>query len=237
MLGAVLTLGVAAVFLVIAAFEGGFFEEFGDLGGFVRWVVDKAGSPGAIALLYVEESGIPLPVPGDVWVVYVGTRAAGSLPRLALTWVSIVVVVVAGASNLYLVARRYGRRLVEHRVARLLHLDQERLEQAERAFRRWGVLMIIFGRHVPGFRIPITVVAGTFGIPYRLFAPSVAVSTAIWAGFWLLLANRFGSSAVHFLSGHHVVYVVALVLIALSAAFIAVRAWLRAGRPLPRPTS
>src|SRR5204862_76528 len=57
----------------------------------------------------------------------------------------------------------------------------ERLAKAEVWFKRYGVLAIIFGRHIPGFRIPITVACGAFRIPYPVFAPSPAASISISA--------------------------------------------------------
>jgi len=218
---------VALVLLLVAVLEGDFFEEFGDVGGIARTVVSRFGAPGAVLLLYIEESGVPLPIPGDVWVVYLGTHAAGSTGLLVAAWLAIIAAVVAGSSNLYLLSRRYGHRLIEHRLGRLLHLTPASLAAAERGMRRWGALMVIFGRHVPGFRIPITVVAGTLGLPYRTFAPSVAISSGIWAGVWLVLAVHFGAQAIHLLSGRRTVYVVGVALLVLAVAVVAARAWSR----------
>jgi len=38
--------------------------------------------------------------------------------------------VTLGATNLYLVSRRFGRRILEHRFARFLHLTADRLDRA-----------------------------------------------------------------------------------------------------------
>lgn len=225
-----MTLAVALVFLLGEGLEGDFFEQLGDLGELGHRAVTAFGSPGAVALLYIEESGLPLPIPGDVWVVYLGVHTGGDGWKLLAAWLVIIVVVVAGSTNLYLISRRYGHRLVESGFGRLLHLTPERIAQAEQGMRRWGALMVIFGRHIPGFRIPITVVAGSFELPYRIFAPSVAVSTAIWAGVWLALAVRFGPTAIHVLTGHRLVYVVAVLVVALVVGVAAVRIWSRSGR-------
>jgi membrane protein DedA with SNARE-associated domain len=101
---------------------------------------------------------------------------------------------------MYLLSRRYGRRLAMGWPGRLLHLTPGRLERAEVWFRRWGVLAIIFGRHIPGCRIPITVAAGVFAVPWPVFAASVAVSTAVWAGFFLAMGILFGRHAQELLS-------------------------------------
>src|SRR5260370_23838710 len=101
-----------------------------------------------------------------------------SLSTLLAAWLGIIAVVVAGSTNLYWIARRWGPAML-----RVVHLDERRLEKAHGWFDRWGVWAIIFGRHIPGFRIAITVIAATMGVPYRVFVPSVAVSTAIWAAW------------------------------------------------------
>ncbi|HEV2030142.1 MAG TPA: VTT domain-containing protein [Candidatus Dormibacteraeota bacterium] len=146
------------------------------------------------ALIYIEESGVPLFIPGDAFLVYVGHRLPHNVPVFLVAWVGFVLAVTFGSTNLYLLSRRYGRRLLEHRLAGLLHLTPARLDTAERSFRRWGPWALIFGRHILGLRVPLTVAAGVLKLPYRTFAISVAVSAAAWAGFFLLLGAIFGAS-------------------------------------------
>ena len=76
----------------------------------------------------------------------------------------------------------------------------------ERWFQRYGVIAIIFGRHIPGFRVPITVAAGVLKVSYRLFAASVAVSTAIWAGVVMVIGINFGPRMGAFLRLHRETY-------------------------------
>lgn len=232
-LGAALSLLVAGVILGIALLEGDLPEELSDIAGLGHRAVASFGAPGALALLYIEESGIPLPVPGDAYVIFLGSLATGSLLKWIAAWLGIIVAVVGGASNLYVVSRRWGHRLVEHRLAHVLHLDRGRLGRVEGWFGRWGAFAIIFGRHVPGFRIPVTVLAGIFEVPYRVFAPSVAVSTAIWAGVWLYVGARYGRAAMRLVTGHPAIYIVLVAAIAIVAGIAIGRAWLRAGRPGP----
>lgn len=172
----------------------GFFRHYSYLPGF--------------GLLYIEESGIPLPAPGDVFVLYVGAHVPRNLFSYLAAWLGLIVAVVLGATNLFFLSKRYGRRLAEGSFGAFVHLSPQRLERAERWFKRYGVLAIIFGRHIPGFRVPITVAAGVFRVRYPLFAVSVAISTAIWAGVVIIIGINYGNRLEHFLLLHSYMYVV-----------------------------
>jgi membrane-associated protein len=223
-----LTIGTAVALLaaiaIYVSFEGGITDNFIDLRDWFRGFVRDYGAAGSLALLYIEESGVPLPVPGDVYVAYLGHLSAGNWTRLISSWLAIIAVVTAGASNLYLISRRWGGVLIRHPLARVFHIEPARLEKAKVWFDRWGVLAMIFGRHIPGFRVPLTVVAGTLKFPYRLFAPSVAVSTAIWAGALLLVGDKLGGAIARFSAGHVWIYAVGTILLVGAIAFIAFKA-------------
>ncbi|MBJ7598707.1 VTT domain-containing protein [Candidatus Nephthysia bennettiae] len=227
---------VALVLLFIAFLEGDLPDVVADLGALIRGVLNRYGAPASLTLLYVEESGVPIVIPGDVYVAYLGKLAAGSAPKLIASWLGIIAVVLAGSSNLYWASRLWGRRLLGHpRVSSLLRLDADRLAQAAGWLARWGVLAIIFGRHVPGLRIPITVVAGTLKVPYRIFVPSVAVSSAAWAALGLWLGATFGRSIGSFLTGNRLLYVLVVVAVVLLVAFALIQIWRRSRRPEPGP--
>lgn len=197
---------------------GALLKAYGYLGGF--------------ALIYIEETGLPLFIPGDVFLLYVGSRLPHDVPILFAAWLGFVLAVTLGSTNLYLLSRRFGRRLIEHRLAGFLHITPERVDSAEHWFRRYGPWALIFGRHIPGFRVPLTVVAGTLELPYRIFAISVAVSSAAWAGVFLVLGALFGSGIEKTIRSNLLLFgevVVVIVVIVAAVAFI------RSRRPLDSP--
>ncbi|MDQ6920054.1 MAG: DedA family protein [Candidatus Dormibacteraeota bacterium] len=206
------TLAVVLALLMAALLEGDIPDALSDVTELAQRLVLRFGPVASLLLLYLEESGVPLPVPGDVYVAYLGHLADSAL-KWVVAWLGIIAVVVAGASNLYLISRRWGRRLVQGRLGAVVHLTPARLATAERWFARWGALAIIFGRHVPGFRVPITVAVGIFRVSYPTFAASVAISTAVWAAVWLWLGARFGTRIGHFLASHRWTYLLFLLLI------------------------
>ena len=165
----------------------------------LREAITRFGYLGGFLLIYVEESGIPLFIPGDVFLVYVGHRLPADPWAWLAAWAGFVVAVVLGAMNLYLLSRRLGRRVLAHPLARFLHLTPERLARAESEFRRWGPWAVIAGRHLPGLRVPITVAAGVLGMNLRVFLASVAISSGIWAAVFLGLGIAYGESVARLL--------------------------------------
>lgn len=222
---AAVVLFVAIVLLVIAIAEGDLPEDLTGVRELGRHALRRFGAGGALGLLYIEESGIPLPVPGDVYVAYLGRLAAGDFLRWLGAFFGIIAVVTAGATNLYWISRRLGSRLVEHRLAAAFHIDRRRIANAEGRFARWGVLAVIFGRHIPGLRVPITVAAGLSRFPYPLFALSVAVSSAGWAAIWLWLGAHYGPALGHFFANHAWTYLLFVLLLIALIAVALVRAW------------
>ena len=202
---AAIGLGVLVAIVVLALVYGD-LPEFLRFGGRAREFFRHYPYSAGFALLYIEESGIPLPAPGDVFVLYVGAHIPRNVFAFVGAWLGLILAVTLGATNLFYVSRRFGRRLVESRYAAYVHLTEPRVKRAEKWFRRWGMLAIIFGRHIPGFRVPITVAAGVFRVSYPVFAFGVAVSTAIWAGIVLMIGVNFGTRFEEFLRLHSFMY-------------------------------
>jgi membrane protein DedA with SNARE-associated domain len=165
----------------------------------LREATTRFGYLGGFLLIYVEESGIPLFIPGDVFLVYVEHRLPADPWAWLAAWAGFVVAVVLGAMNLYLLSRRLGRRVLAHPFARFLHLTPERLAKAESEFRRGGPWAVIAGRHLPGLRVPITVAAGVLGMNLRIFLASVAISSGVWAAVFLALGIAYGESVARLL--------------------------------------
>ena len=187
----------------------------------IRDLLSRYGYLVGFALIYIEESGPPLFIPGDAFLLYVGHRLPRNVPVFLFAWLGFVVAVTFGATNLYIVSRRFGRRLLEHRFAALLHVTPGGLEEAERSFRRWGAWALIFGRHIPGLRVPLTIAAGVLKLPYRIFAVSVAVSSAAWAGAFLLLGLLFGNSIERSIRSSPWIYLVGVVVVVWAIVVVA----------------
>ncbi|MFL5402054.1 MAG: TerB family tellurite resistance protein, partial [Gemmatimonadales bacterium] len=105
-----------------------------------------------------------------------------------VTWVANL----AGATAVYLAARRYGRQLFATATGRRL-LAPRSLAIIEREYLRFGVAGIFVGRFLPGIRAVVPPFAGLVNLsPVRTLVP-MAVASALWYGGITLLGSVIGA--------------------------------------------
>jgi membrane-associated protein len=134
------------------------------------------------AFIFIEELGVPSPVPGDLMMLLAGVEVAQHRQHLWVVLLVQMLATVAGASGLFAFSRRVGRPFVV-RYGRFIHLTPERLSRVEIPVREHGGRAVIAGRLIPGLRILTPIVAGVLGEPFLVFLPALAVG-----GFLYILA-------------------------------------------------
>ncbi len=156
----------------------------------------------AVAGVYLEESGIPMPLPSEVSVGYLGQHLYGNPLALFAAWLGLTALIVLGSTNLFAASRRFGPTLIAGRFGKALHLTPSAVERARRWFYRWGPLAIAVSRYVPGLRWAMAVACGTLGLRYRTFWLSTAISASIWAGVLLTLGVTVGDAVGRVITEH-----------------------------------
>ena len=139
-----------------------------------------------------------LPFPANVpWPAF---YAAPSIvppqpePTVGLHWYIMlplcILGVVIGDGFLYGIGRIWGVRLLESRwVKRVLPDDKK--ENIEKNFQRYGVWVLLFARLLPTIRSPIYIMAGVMKVPFSLFVMAdglyaiPGVSLLFFLGYWL----------------------------------------------------
>jgi len=146
-------------------------------------------------IMFVEELGIPSPVPSDLLMLLAGIGIRqGTYPF----WLVLLVQEAAtllGTTSLYLFTRRVGRSAVE-RYGWLIHLGPATLARAETALQRSGWRGVLLGRLIPGLRIVTPLAAGVCGVPLRQFFPAVALGALLYIAAFDLLGFAVGPAAV-----------------------------------------
>jgi membrane protein DedA with SNARE-associated domain len=141
---------------------------------------------GLFAVILAEEAGVPLPIPGDLFIAAMGFLASTGRGSFLPTVAVVTGATVLGAGFLFLVSRHAAGRLLAW-ASRWFGFDATRAARLEGWLHRRGAWAVVLGRLVPGLRIVMTVVAGALRLPQPTFALGTLVAGALWATiyFWL----------------------------------------------------
>jgi membrane-associated protein len=195
----------------------------------------RHGVLAAFVYLAVEESGVPIPVPGDFLMLTLGVRARDGAIVLWQVIVAMEAGTVLGSSLLYLLARRAGRGLVE-RYGRYIGIGPAQLDRAEAQLKRRGAIAVVLGRLLPGLRVVTAVACGVFRVPYRVFLPAMSLGGLVYIIGYTMLGYFAGPAVLGLVEALHLP--VGLVgsggpLLVLLIALVLIRRGL--AHPLPRP--
>ncbi len=161
-----------------------------------------------IIFLIIEEAGFPFPI-SDFVIAYTGYQVRLGHISYFVAYFILIIADLAGASILYFLCSRYGASVIAH-FGKYIDLDTNKLKVVEKYFRKYGPLVIIFGRHIPGFRIPITVFSGISEIKYGTFLISTLLSIMLWIPFYLAVGERLGPRTVKLFHASHWSYLLIL---------------------------
>jgi membrane protein DedA with SNARE-associated domain len=140
-------------------------------------------------------AGVGFPMPEEIPIVTAGamTGHQAADPNSWLRWWILLPLCILGVvisdGLLYLIGRTWGLRLLTFPLMRRV-LPQERLERIQRNFQKYGVLILLFARVLPGIRSPIFLTAGIMKLSWRRFllADGIyalpGVSLLFFLAFW-----------------------------------------------------
>ena len=165
-------------------------EVWGNIAERMLRLLDRHDDLAIFLWLLIEETGFPLPLPGDLAMVLAGHRVGEGKMHAVWALVLLETATLIGGSILYWLGVRGGRPLLQ-RYGRYVRLDRARLERAEVWVQRRQFVAVLVGRVTPGLRNVSVIAAGVFGVPYRVFLPAFALGSTLWLlvffglGFWV----------------------------------------------------
>jgi membrane protein DedA with SNARE-associated domain len=158
-------------------------------------VTDAIGNHGLYAVFGLMAIDAVLPAASEVVMLYAGAVAAGAFAGQSVTlfghtfaegFPAYLAMALAGTFG-YLLGSiagwaigDYGGRPYLERHGRWLHLDEARLDRAERWFDRWGNWAVFLGRITPVVRSFISVPAGVFHYSFAPYVVLTAIGSALW---------------------------------------------------------
>ena len=166
--------------------------------------------------------GIGLPFPEDATLLLSGFLMAHyviiPLPAFLVVYCGLLIT----DFSLYLVGKKYGRRIVEHKRFRKI-ISFNRLFKLEAKFKKWGTLVVFFGRHMLGLRAQIFLVSGVMKMSATKFLVADGISALFTIGLWGAV-GYLGGNSVQVLKKditrvEHIAIVVFVILIASGIIF------------------
>jgi len=123
----------------------------------VSSIVEHFPYVGLLLLLFLGEIGLPFPE--DATLLLSGFLIAHRVTKLVPTLLVVYGGLLVTDFSLYLIGKKYGRRLFEHKTFQKL-LTPDRFKRIEEKFKQWGIWVILLGRHIFGLRAQIFLAAG-----------------------------------------------------------------------------
>ena len=154
-----------------------------------EWAGDllaELGYAGLVVLMAVEH--VFPPIPSELVLPLAGFEVGRGNLDLGWALAASTAGSVIGASVLYLLARRGGRPLVL-RLRRLLRVDEQDLDRAERRFRRHSAWMVLLGRMIPGVRSLVSLPPGLLRMPFGRYLALTLTGSLVWNAALIVRAS------------------------------------------------
>jgi membrane protein DedA with SNARE-associated domain len=144
-----------------------------------------------LGLLAALENVIP-PLPTDAAVALGAFLSHRGVTTPLGVFLVIWICNMAGATAVYVIARRYGRRVFATRAGRRV-LTPGALARIEREYLRFGIIGIFVARFLPGFRAVVAPFAGLAAIGVGRSLVPMALASALWYGGITILGTALGT--------------------------------------------
>jgi membrane protein DedA with SNARE-associated domain len=196
-------------------------------------ITSTIGDYGLYAVFALMLIDAVLPAASEVVMVYGGALASGAFAGQQVTlfgetieegFAAYVAIALAGTIG-YTIGSIggwaigiYGGRPYLERHGRWLHLDEDKLERAERWFERWEGWAVFLGRLTPVIRSFVSIPAGVLEAPFVRYTILTFAGSAIWCFAFAGAGYAAGESWEDFHHGfRYVEYLVAAAILALAA--------------------
>jgi membrane protein DedA with SNARE-associated domain len=188
--------------------------------------ITKYGYAAIFSLVFLQEIGIPNPVPNELVLLFAGYLASIHVLSLSLVFITVVMADFIGTSLLYAFFYLFGDYVMDHKPKWLPISKEKIIKLSDKISRReqWGIYA---GRLIPYLRGYTSVAAGLLKIRPRVFLTAVLISAITWSGSYALVGKFMGKYWQEFagqLGGYEsLVFFIIIILIVIYGVRYAVR--------------
>jgi len=167
--------------------------------------------------------GIGFPFPEDTTLILCGflisMKAVRPVPALIVVYAGLLTADLL----LHLLGKKYGRKIVTHTRFRKI-LSPEKLQIIENKFNRFGLLLILAGRHIVGLRAQIFLVTGVMKMSTMKFILADALSS-LFTIFIMVGAGYIGGNSLNIIEKDisRIEHIAILLILVLAAGYLVFR--------------
>jgi len=167
--------------------------------------ISSYGYLAIFSLVFLQEIGIPNPVPNELVLLFSGFLASTGTLSFPLVFLSAVAGDFIGTTLLYFVFYFFGKTIIAKK-PRWIPIHKEHIERLSNFISKkdwWGIYL---GRLIPYLRGYASVAAGFLQLKPKIFLTMVFLSAVTWSGgyviagklmgpYWQTFAERIGGTS------------------------------------------
>jgi alkaline phosphatase len=142
-------------------------------------------------LVFIQEIGIPNPVPNELVLVFSGYLTFKGVLYLPFVIMIAMLADFIGTNILYIIFYFFGRYILQHK-PRWLPISEKTINRINARITKGGIWAIFIGRLTPFIRGYTSVVTGFLQIKPKVFLPIAIISAALWSSTCVIIGRILG---------------------------------------------
>lgn len=142
-------------------------------------------------LVFLQEVGVPSPLPNELLLVFCGYLAFTGIINLPMVVLSVVVADLLASVILYLVFYFFGSLMLRNK-PKWIPISEQKIERLTERINDSGQSGIFIGRLTPFIKGYVTVLCGVLRISPKKFSVTLLFTSVIWAMFYLCFGFLIG---------------------------------------------
>lgn len=153
--------------------------------------IDLYGYFAIFALIFIQEIGIPTPIPNELLMLFSGYLSFSGTLNLYLLLLTIISADFLGASVLYTTFYFFGPYLISHK-PKWFPLSAQKINSISARINNGGLWTVFLGRVTPFIRGYISVIAGLLHIKPKSYVPIALITACLVTCTYVTLGHFLG---------------------------------------------
>lgn len=184
--------------------------------------IDQYGYFAIFALIFIQEIGIPTPIPNELLMLFSGYLSFSGTLNLYLLLLTIISADFLGASVLYTTFYFFGPYLISHK-PKWFPLSTQKINSISARINNGGLWSVFLGRITPFIRGYISVIAGLLHIKPKSYVPIALITACLVTCTYVFTGHLLGPYWVQVAAKINTIKYIVLFIVIVIVCFFAIR--------------